>query len=92
MNTIIGKITSFPLMKETISKSTRIVTFFSNSHYWGGQLNKLAQEHGITQKMKSYSETRWYSMIVQALSIETYRYALLNTMLFNILIHQLETV
>jgi len=62
LNTIIGEITSYPAMKKIVSKTTRIVTFFNSSHYWGGQLNVEVKKENITRKMKQNCESRWYAL------------------------------
>jgi uncharacterized membrane protein len=73
INTIIGEICAYPAMKKIISKTTRIVTFFNNSHYWGGQLNDEAKKENITRKMKQNCESRWYALMLQSLSVKSYR-------------------
>ncbi|KAG2345981.1 hypothetical protein BDR05DRAFT_929884 [Suillus weaverae] len=73
LNTLIGEICSFPLMKQTVSKSTRIVNFFNSSHYWGGQLNGEAKKQGINRKMKQNCESRFYALILQSMSVLAYR-------------------
>jgi hypothetical protein len=61
-------------MKKVITKATRIVTFFNNSHYWGGQLDLEAKKEKINCKMKKNCESCWYALILQALSVESHRY------------------
>ncbi|KAF9000108.1 ribonuclease H-like domain-containing protein [Cyathus striatus] len=39
VNTIMGKVASFPSIKDLIMKNTKIVTFFNASHYWGENRN-----------------------------------------------------
>jgi hypothetical protein len=56
INTIIGKVVSFPSAKETIAKNSRIVTFFNASHYWGGQLDEIASVKGVTRGLKTNTE------------------------------------
>ena len=73
MNTIIGKICAFPAMKATITKSARIVTYFNSSHYWGGQLESIAATQNVTHSLKTNTETQWYSLILQALSLQSHR-------------------
>lgn len=70
---MIGEITSFPAMKRVISQATKIVSFFNNSHYWGGQLSDEAKRDKITRKMKQNCESRWYALMLQAMSVLTYR-------------------
>ena len=43
LNTIIGKITAHPSMKNVTKMNTCIVNFFNSSHYWGGQLVEIAK-------------------------------------------------
>ncbi|KIK44650.1 hypothetical protein CY34DRAFT_784253 [Suillus luteus UH-Slu-Lm8-n1] len=72
LNTLIGEICSFPLMKQTVLKSTCIVNFFNSSHYWGGQLNGEAKKQGINRKMKQNCESRFYALILQSMSVLAY--------------------
>ena len=74
MNTIIGKICAYPSIKDIISKNVQIVLFFKYSYYWSGQLVETAKTLGVTQRLKTYTEIRWYSMVLQALSIQEYQY------------------
>ncbi|KAI0310028.1 ribonuclease H-like domain-containing protein [Amylostereum chailletii] len=76
LNLIIGKIASYPLMKKIISQTTRVVVYFNNSHYWGGQLQKAAEGMEIKRKMKQNCESRWYAMTLQSLSVLEHRPAL----------------
>ncbi|KAF9455219.1 hypothetical protein BDZ94DRAFT_1147565, partial [Collybia nuda] len=76
INTIVGKIAAWPRIKETISKNSRIVTFFNSSHYWGGQLQNKAKAHNITRKLKTNTESRFYALVLQAMSIREHRTAL----------------
>jgi len=69
VNTIIGKITTFPPIKATITKNSIIVSFFNSSHYWGGQLEELSKGKEVTRGMKTNTESWFYSLILQALSV-----------------------
>jgi hypothetical protein len=73
LNTIIGKIVSYPSMKQVATKSARIVYYFNSTHYWGGQLDKEAKSLNITRGLKTNTESRWYSLILQAISVDSYR-------------------
>jgi protein-tyrosine-phosphatase len=64
LNTIIGKIAAFPAAKQAISSTTQVITFFISSHYWGGQEDEVAKREGITRSLKTYTESRWYSLII----------------------------
>ncbi|KAF9531576.1 hypothetical protein CPB83DRAFT_833272 [Crepidotus variabilis] len=76
VNTIIGKITAYPPVKDAISKNTRIVSFFNSSHYWGGQLEIAADSRGIKQTLKTLTESRFYALVLLALSVREHRAAL----------------
>ncbi|KAI6042900.1 hypothetical protein EDC04DRAFT_2878284 [Pisolithus marmoratus] len=73
INTIIGKICSFPWMKQNIAKVTKVVTFFNSSHYWGGQLKDQAARDNITHTLKQHCESCWYALILQAISVSEHR-------------------
>ncbi|KAI5982193.1 ribonuclease H-like domain-containing protein [Pisolithus albus] len=73
VNTMIGEICSFPWMKWNIAKATKVVTFFNNSHYWGGQLKDQATKDNITRTLKQNCESRWYALILQAISVSEHR-------------------
>ncbi|THH17104.1 hypothetical protein EUX98_g9191 [Antrodiella citrinella] len=75
-NTTVGKICGYPEIKKVISNNARVVSFFSRSHYWGGQLNEVAKKAGITRSLQTHSDTRWYTLIKQAMSVKEYHYAL----------------
>ncbi|KAF5344486.1 hypothetical protein D9758_014132 [Tetrapyrgos nigripes] len=76
LNTTIGEICLYPAMKTTISRSTRIVTFFNGSHYWGGQLKEEAARQGITRGFTKNCESCWYALILHCCSVKGYRYPL----------------
>ncbi|TFY73750.1 hypothetical protein EWM64_g10262 [Hericium alpestre] len=70
---MIGKVTIHPVMKATVSKNSRIVSFFRSSHYWGGQLKARAKALGINRGLKTNTESRFYALILQAQSVKEYR-------------------
>ncbi|KAF7348928.1 DUF659 domain-containing protein [Mycena venus] len=69
LNTIIGKIVAYPAFKKFITATAAIVSFFNSSHYWGGQLEEEAKAFKIGRSLKTRTESRWYSLILQALSV-----------------------
>ncbi|KAK7039668.1 DUF659 domain-containing protein [Favolaschia claudopus] len=69
INTILGKIVSYPGIKEFIVATAAIVSFFNSSHYWGGQLEEEAKAIKQGRSLKTRTESRWYSLILQALSV-----------------------
>ncbi|KAF9012648.1 hypothetical protein BDQ17DRAFT_1387295 [Cyathus striatus] len=73
VNTILGKVSSYASVKSLIKKNMKIVTFFNASHYWGGQLEQLAQENNIMHGLKKNTESRFYAVILQALSIQEHK-------------------
>ncbi|CAK5283387.1 unnamed protein product [Mycena citricolor] len=77
LNTAIGKIVVFPEMKIYISGMATVVSFFNSSHYWGGQLAIEAKALKVGRSLKSRTESRWYSLILQALSVIAHRASLL---------------
>ena len=56
-------------MKLIIKDATRIVTFFNNSHYWGGQLKEESKRLKINCSLKKNVETRFYSLSLQCTSV-----------------------
>ena len=60
-------------MKPIITQATQIVTFFNNSHYWGGQLREEARRKGISTSLKPNCESRWYALVLHCMSVLTYR-------------------
>ncbi|KAF9231952.1 ribonuclease H-like domain-containing protein, partial [Melanogaster broomeanus] len=76
LNTLIGEIVAYLLMKKVIAKTTRIVAFFMSSHYWGGQLNDEAKLQGIKQRLKQNCESRFYALILHCLSVLSHKNAL----------------
>jgi hypothetical protein len=77
INTIIGKVVAFPSAKKAVSKNSRIVTFFNASHYWGGQLDEIASSKGVNCGLKTNTESRFYALILQALSVKDHKAALM---------------
>ena len=73
LNNIIGEICAHPWMKRIVTQATHIVTFFNNSHYWGGQLKEQAKKDNLNRSLKQNCATRWYALILQALSINEHR-------------------
>lgn len=73
INTIIGKIVSYPSIKKTVTSNSRIVSFFNSSHYWGGQLKIIAKENKVTRGLKTNTESRFYALILQALSVRDHK-------------------
>ncbi|KAJ3501877.1 hypothetical protein NMY22_g18775 [Coprinellus aureogranulatus] len=69
LNTLVGRITAFPDIKPIITKCAWIVSYFNSSHYWGGQLKLEAQQDKITRKLQMKTETRWYSLVLQGMSL-----------------------
>ena len=74
LNSMIGEICSHPWMKRHVTKATRIATFFNGSHYWGGQLKDQAKRDNITHTLKQNCESRWYALILQAVSVKEHRW------------------
>lgn len=61
-------------MKLVISRNAKIVTFFRASHYWGGQLSITATAVGVLSQLRTHSDSRWYTLVLQAMCIQEYRY------------------
>ncbi|KAL7281205.1 hypothetical protein ACG7TL_004513 [Trametes sanguinea] len=77
LNTNVGKVTDYPAIKATISVNAKIVSFFNSSHYWGGQLDIIRAQLKLKSKLKTHTATRWYSLILQAISVQEHRQALI---------------
>ncbi|KAJ7801203.1 ribonuclease H-like domain-containing protein [Mycena olivaceomarginata] len=73
LNTLVGEICSYPVMKKIISKANQCVTFFNGSHYWGGQLKEEAKRLKITRGLKKNYESRWYALILLCVSVTIHR-------------------
>ena len=73
VNTTCGHIVAYSPMKKIITQNAKIISFFSRSHYWGGELRKIALSKKITRGLTTHSDSRWYTLILQALSIQSYR-------------------
>lgn len=77
LNTNVGRITIFPVAKKIVALNTKIVTFFRSSHYWSGQLDVIKKRLGVTRSLKTHTASRWYSLILQAQSVQEHRYVYL---------------
>ncbi|KAF9241820.1 ribonuclease H-like domain-containing protein [Melanogaster broomeanus] len=73
LNTLIGDIVAYPEMKKIITKTTRVVSFFNSSHYWGGQLNNEAKKLDIKQRLKQNCESRFYALILHCMSVKSHK-------------------
>ncbi|KIK78108.1 hypothetical protein PAXRUDRAFT_17058 [Paxillus rubicundulus Ve08.2h10] len=82
LNTLIGDIVTYPVMKKTITQTTQIVSFFNASHYWGGQLNDKSRKLDIKQRLKQNCESHFYALILHFLSVVSHK-----NPLFQICIH-----
>ena len=60
-----------------MTKNARIVSYFNSSHYWGGQLVEIAIRVKVTRTMKTNFPTCFYGLVLQAISVQSYRYVLL---------------
>lgn len=74
-NTGVGHVCAHPSLKEVISHNIKIVTFFRSSHYWGGQLLMVAEGLGVSEQLQTHSDSRWYTLVLQAMSIRDFRCA-----------------
>jgi hypothetical protein len=41
-----------------------MVTFFSGSHYWGGQLKDETKHPKVMRELKKNCESRWHALIL----------------------------
>ncbi|KAJ7175574.1 ribonuclease H-like domain-containing protein, partial [Mycena filopes] len=73
LNTLVGEICSYALIKKIITKANRTVTFFNSSHYWGGQLKEEAKRLNVKRGLKKNCESRWYALILLCLSVALHR-------------------
>ncbi|KAF5328020.1 hypothetical protein D9758_018021 [Tetrapyrgos nigripes] len=73
LNGIIGKIVSYQSMKRILSGTTHIVSYFNSLHYWGGQLTNEAKHLDIKRGLQTKTDSRWYSLSKQGLSVEEHR-------------------
>ncbi|KAJ7449770.1 ribonuclease H-like domain-containing protein, partial [Mycena galericulata] len=73
LNTLVGEICSYPLIKKILTKANRAVTFFNGSHYWGGQLKDEAKRLKISRGLKKNCESRWYALVLLCLSVGGHR-------------------
>ncbi|KAJ6611955.1 ribonuclease H-like domain-containing protein [Mycena sp. CBHHK59/15] len=73
LNTVVGEICAYPMIKKLITKANRAVTFFNGSHYWGGQLKTEATRLKISRGLKKNCESRWYALILLCISVATHR-------------------
>ena len=59
-------------MKDTVSNDKTLVNFFTASHFWGVKLFEWHVEEGIIHGIRTFCETRWFSMSKVALSVESH--------------------
>ncbi|KAF5342879.1 hypothetical protein D9758_016087 [Tetrapyrgos nigripes] len=73
LNTIIGKIVSYEPFKRILTGTARFVSYFNGSHFWGGQLEFAAKALGINHGLETKTDTHWYSLSKQGLSVEEHK-------------------
>ncbi|KAK7051930.1 DUF659 domain-containing protein [Favolaschia claudopus] len=73
VNTLLGEICAYPLIKKIISKANRTSTFFNGSHYWGGQLKIEAKRLHVTRTLRTNCKSRWYALILLCLCVACHR-------------------
>ncbi|KAF7354485.1 DUF659 domain-containing protein [Mycena venus] len=73
LNTAVGEIFAYPLIKSIITKANRTVTLFNGSHYWGGQLKAEAERLHMSRGLKKNGESRCYALILLCVSVAYYR-------------------
>ncbi|EIN06006.1 hypothetical protein PUNSTDRAFT_73413, partial [Punctularia strigosozonata HHB-11173 SS5] len=78
INTIIGRIVLYPVVKKVASHNARIVSFFNGSHFWGRQLKLQAAKSGVKQSLETNTESRFYALILQFMSTRDHWYTLLS--------------
>ena len=76
INTMIAAIIIYPSMKDVARKNTRLVSFFNNSHYWGGQLLEMSAKEGIKRGLVINTESRWYALVLMFQSIQQHKYVI----------------
>ena len=62
------------MRKQVISRNAKIVSFFTRSHYWGGQLAEEADNASLEKSLQMHTDSRRYTLVLQAMSIQEYRY------------------
>ena len=70
---MIAAIIIYPSMKDVARKNAHLVSFFNNSHYWGGQLGMVAKELGVNRGLQINTESRWYALVLMMLSVQQYK-------------------
>ncbi|KAJ7224655.1 ribonuclease H-like domain-containing protein [Mycena pura] len=75
-NTLVGEICRYADAKSALQRGNRVVTFFNGSHYWGGQLKSIALDEKVTRGLKKNCESRWYAIILLAMSVTAHHSAL----------------
>ena len=73
LNTTVGERCSYGPAKKAMQLANRIVSFFNGSHFWGGQLKDTAKSLDITHGLKKNCESRWYALILLAVSVQAHR-------------------
>ncbi|CDO76419.1 hypothetical protein BN946_scf184925.g6 [Trametes cinnabarina] len=76
-------------IQSSSSINVKIVSFFNSSHYWGGQLDIIRVQLKLKSKLKMHTTTRWYSLILQAMSVQKHWYALIELYLHDDAQHSL---
>ena len=56
------------MARRVVTNTTKVVSFFRGSHYWGEQLVQEAARRDVKRSLKTNTESRWYALIAQALS------------------------
>ncbi|KAF5337770.1 hypothetical protein D9758_016627 [Tetrapyrgos nigripes] len=68
-----SRIVSYEPFKRILTGTARFVSYFNGSHFWGGQLEFAAKALGIKRGLETKTDTRWYSLSKQGLSVEEHK-------------------
>jgi hypothetical protein len=71
-NLIAKKVVAHVDMKGTVEIDRALVNFFSSSSFWSFKLSKWRKKEGVTHGLRTFCESRWYSMAKVAMSVESH--------------------
>lgn len=72
LNLVCKTVISSNFVQPWAKKTSRLVSFFSNSLFWKNVLSNFGKENNATRFLATYVEVRWYSFITMCQSVASH--------------------
>lgn len=71
-NSLAKDVAGFPVNVKVCKLNTKLVNYFTSSHFWKNELKKWQVEKNIPHFLSTFCETRWYSLSRVCLGVAAY--------------------